>query len=64
MIKCDESMRRSKERCWTPNNRRWRCTGECKECHCALFKKDDGTWEHLKIRWGHPHGKEDNDGRS
>lgn len=53
MIKCDEAMRRSKERCYKPAGDKWRCTGECRECHCGLHKKDDGTWEHKKIEWAH-----------
>lgn len=49
MIKCDESMRRSKERCYIPFGRRWRCTTNCKECICAMFKQEDGTWIHKKL---------------
>ena len=46
--KCDKAMRRSKERCSTPVYTRWRCTGECQNCVCGMYKKDDGTWEHNK----------------
>lgn len=49
MIKCDEAMRRSKERCYIPFGRRWRCTTNCKECICAMFKQEDGTWIHKKL---------------
>ena len=46
-IRCDESMRRSKERCYTPFHTRWRCTGECKACICGLRKTQTGDWEHV-----------------
>lgn len=49
MIKCDEAMRRSKERCFIPFGRRWRCTTNCQECICAMFKQEDGTWIHKKL---------------
>ena len=46
--KCDKAVRRSKERCSTPVYTRWRCIGECQNCVCGMYKKDDGTWEHNK----------------
>lgn len=49
MIKCDEAMKRSKEKCFTPYGTRWRCTDNCRECICAMFKQEDGTWMHKKI---------------
>lgn len=54
MIKCDKAMKRSKEQCRTPQGEYWRCNKDCKSCICALFKKEDGTWEHRKNeKWGH-----------
>lgn len=63
MIKCDEAMRRSKERCYIQEGVRWRCTHNCDGCHCALHKRSDGTWEH-KVLDRHkgtyiPRGEED-----
>ena len=57
MIKCDESMKRSKERCYSQENVRWTCTLVCDSCPCALHKRQDGTWEHTPMRYGHSHGK-------
>lgn len=54
MIKCDEAMRRSKEKCWTPEGRKWRCTGECKQCPCAMHKQYDASWVHTKFDRAHP----------
>ena len=60
MIKCDEAMRRSKERCFVPVEvgeslyvKRWKCNKDCENCHCALHKKNDGTWEHTRLYLGH-----------
>lgn len=61
MIKCDEAMKRSKERCYSQEKVRWRCTKNCDSCHCALYKRDDGTWEHRPVRVGHQHWKGEND---
>ena len=47
-IRCDEPMRRSKENCFTPFNKKWRCDYDCYNCICGLKKKEDGTWEHIK----------------
>lgn len=53
MIKCDKAMRRSKERGYVREGVPWRCDLRCDDCHCALHKRDDGTWEHRKISWAH-----------
>ena len=54
MIKCDESMRRSKEQGYIREGVHWRCDLQCEYCHCALHKKPDGTWEHKTV--GNHHG--------
>ena len=59
MIKCDEPMRRSKEQCYIREGVKWTCDLRCDECHCALHKKPDGTWEHAPVRLGHSHGGKD-----
>ena len=51
--RCDEAMKRSKEKCFTPNHRRWKCTGECKTCICCLETIEDGTERHLPYRRHH-----------
>ena len=56
-MRCDTSMKRSKERCYTPQRERWVCTKNCESCHCALFKRADGTEEHLKVSLAHSAGK-------
>jgi hypothetical protein len=56
-MRCDKSMRRSKERCLTPQREPWRCDKKCESCHCALFQKDDGTEYHLKVSLAHSAGK-------
>lgn len=58
MIKCDEAMRRSKEQALGVDNKPWRCTLRCDECHCALHKRTDGTWEHRVVNF-HKGGKKD-----
>lgn len=45
--RCDEPMRRSKERGFTASGKRWRCKGECKNCICCLETRYDGTEEHF-----------------
>ena len=60
MIKCDKAMRRSKERCYIREGVHWYCNGDCENCHCALHKKPDGTWEHTPVRLGHSHGAGEN----
>lgn len=49
-IRCDESMRRSKEKCFTPFNTKWRCDKDCTNCICALVKQYDGSWKHNRIK--------------
>lgn len=43
-------MRRSKEKGFITPGRRWKCTGECRECICCLVKSEDGNWEHVDLR--------------
>ena len=45
--RCDEPMRRSKEKCWTKDNKRWKCTGDCKNCVCCIAKDANGDEAHL-----------------
>lgn len=64
--RCDEPMRRSKERCYTPSRRKWRCTEQCNNCVCCLEKRYDGTWEHFNPlftgeRREHDERRSDND---
>ena len=47
MIRCDKAMRKSKERCLTPFYKRWKCTGECKECICGIEKEENGLEHHI-----------------
>ena len=44
--RCDEPMRRSKEQCDTPGRKPWRCTGDCKNCICSIYKTNNGTEHH------------------
>ena len=46
-IRCDEAMRKSKERCYTPDHRRWKCTNECSNCICCLYKDRYGLEHHF-----------------
>ncbi|MDT3386259.1 MAG: hypothetical protein LIR46_00605 [Bacteroidota bacterium] len=39
-------MKRSKEKCYTPFNIRWRCNNDCANCICGMVKQYDGTWVH------------------
>lgn len=48
-MRCDESMKRSKERCQTKDKESWRCTKDCEHCICAMFKQADGTERHRKV---------------
>lgn len=45
--RCDEPMRRSKERCNTPFNTRWKCTGDCKNCVCCIWMDENGNESHV-----------------
>ena len=47
--RCDEAMKRSKEKCITPQYRRWRCTGECKTCICCIYQTNDGKEHHVNL---------------
>jgi len=47
--RCDVQMRKSKEKCNTPFHTRWRCTEDCKNCICCLYKTDDGTEHHVNL---------------
>lgn len=50
MIRCDEPMKRSKEKPVPYIGTPWRCTGQCATCICGLHKNDDGTWEHTPYK--------------
>lgn len=45
--RCDESMKRSKEKCITPLYTRWKCNNDCKTCICCIYKINDGTEHHF-----------------
>lgn len=45
--RCDEPMKRSKEKCRRPSGKRWKCDGNCKQCICCLIMADDGTEHHF-----------------
>ena len=40
--RCDEPMRRSKEK-----THRWKCTGKCKTCICCITIDQEGNEEHV-----------------
>lgn len=50
MIRCDEQMKKSKEkaRSWTAYGiPKWRCTKDCERCICGMrFDPVHGTWAH------------------
>ena len=48
--RCDEPMRRSKERCNTPFHTRWKCTGNCAGCICCIEKDENGNERHSNNR--------------
>lgn len=48
-FRCDEPMRRSKEKCYTTAGIHWRCDKRCKECICAIRTISDGTEEHVNL---------------
>lgn len=48
-MRCDKSMRKSKEKCYTADNKHWKCTGECKTCICCIYKTGDGTEYHVNL---------------
>ena len=54
MIRCDEPMRRSKERAvnesWGVYGiPKWKCTGKCSQCICGLVMDSFGVWSHVNI---------------
>ena len=50
--RCDRQMRSSKERCWTPSHRRWKCNDDCKNCICCIVKDEMGNEHHIGAnRW-------------
>ena len=48
--RCDEAMRRSKEKCFKGNYKKWKCTGECSTCFCCIIRRENGDEEHIDIR--------------
>ena len=48
--RCDESMKRSKEKCNTPFHSTWKCTGDCKTCICCIVKDANGFEHHMGKR--------------
>lgn len=47
--RCDEPMRRSKEKLNTPYHRPWKCTGKCASCVCCIATLSDGTEQHINL---------------
>ena len=47
--RCDEPMRRRKEKLNTPYHRPWKCKGECTNCICCIVTLSDGTEQHLSL---------------
>lgn len=47
--RCDEPMRRSKEKCITPFYRPWRCTEDCRNCFCCIQMDENGTESHVNV---------------
>lgn len=47
--RCDEPMRRSKEKCVTPARRPWRCKSDCKNCICCIWMDENGTEQHVNV---------------
>ena len=45
---CDKAMKRSKERCKTPDGIRWRCDGDCKNCICCIATEEGGNRSHMR----------------
>ena len=47
--KCDEQMKRSKEKCNTANHTWWKCTKECSTCICGMYQTEEGDWHHNNL---------------
>ena len=51
-IRCDEAMRRSKERAKEIAEfgiPKWRCRGDCSNCICGIVTRRDGTEHHNNL---------------
>ena len=46
--RCDKSMRKSKERCYTPYFKKWKCTEECLNCICCIVTSPTGDESHVR----------------
>lgn len=50
-LRCDEPMRRSKERCQTRMGDGkvypWQCSGECTTCFCCIVMDEQGNEKHI-----------------
>lgn len=47
MIRCDESMKRSKEKASIYRKQIWRCNKDCERCICGMtFDHSHGWWQH------------------
>ena len=52
-VRCDEAMRRSKERTrsWQVYAiPKWKCPQDCRRCICGLVQDANGEWSHVAIR--------------
>ena len=47
--RCDEPMRRSKEKCNTPYHKRWKCNEDCKNCICCIQMDEQGNESHVNV---------------
>lgn len=47
--RCDEPMRRSKERGYIRPGVHWQCTGQCKNCICSIYKTNNGVEHHNNL---------------
>lgn len=50
--RCDEPMRRSKEKCYTPFHTDWHCTGDCMNCICCIWTDENGQDSHIIYSMG------------
>ena len=57
-LRCDRSMRRSKERGRNIYGIRWKCPGDCRRCFCCIEQDQDGNERHRPYS-RHKGGKND-----
>ena len=47
--RCDEPMRRSKEKCITRLYKPWRCNEDCSNCFCCIQMDENGNESHVNV---------------